>query len=414
MNQKKFLHTAVNQHSGISLNSSEPSVHRAGWIIADKNTIIQNGYVKIQNGYIIETGKGRTTPNDKEVDYGEGVILPGLVNAHTHLELSALKDSIRTTNGFHAWVKELIEKRADLDPETLKEGAASGIRDMFSSGCAVAGEISTLGITHDLFSESSLSGVWFQEILGNSRNTVLKCKKGTNQHVSVAGHAPHTTSPDTLKRLKALSLREQLPFSIHLSESEEERLFFEQGKGQWADFLTERGIDFSGWEIRGKTPVKYADNLGLLDSRTLAVHMNYADEKDLQIISGKNVFVCLCLRSNAGLHGRMPDVKGMMDKKIKLCLGTDSLASVETLSVFDEMAYAAEKFPFIPPGEILEMATENGAAALGFPGVLGSLLPGRMGVFQYIPLAASSEKQLLESLVNAEFDGSIQMIIVKE
>ena len=413
MNPKAFQHITVNKHSGRDPNRAEPSVHRAGWVIADKNTILQNGYIKIQNGYITETGKGRTTSNDTEVDYGSGVILPGLVNAHTHLELTALKDSVRTTNGFHAWVKELIEKRAALDAETLKQGAASGMRDLFSSGCAVVGEISTLGITRDLFSGSSLFGVWFQEILGNPRDVVLKCKKGTNQHVSVAGHAPHTTSPDTLKRLKALSLKEKLPFSIHLSESEDERLFFEQGKGRWADFLMERGIDFSGWDIQGKTPVTYADNLGLLDSRTLAVHVNYADEKDLQIISKKNAFVCLCLRSNARLHGRMPDVKGLMKKKIRLCLGTDSLASVETLSVFDEMAYVAEKFPFIPPGEILSMATENGAAALGFPGVLGSLLPGRMGVFQYISLTATSEKQLLECLVNAAFDGSIQMIIVR-
>ncbi len=405
---------AVNQGSGRGTSSSEPSVHRAGWVIADKNTIIRNGYIKVQDGYITETGKGRRVPNDHEIDYGEGVILPGLVNAHTHLELSALKDAVQTTAGFHAWVKELIAKRADLDPETLKQGAVSGMRDLLSSGCAVVGEISTLGITQDLFSESVLSGVWFQEILGNPWNPVLKCRKGTRQHLSVAGHAPHTTSPDILKKLKALSLREKLPFSIHLSESEDERSFFEQGRGQWADFLTERGIDFSGWGIPGKTPVAHADNLGLLDSQTLAVHVNYADEEDLRIISEKNVFVCLCLRSNARLHDRIPDVKGLMKKKIKLCLGTDSLASVETLSIFDEMAYAAEKFPSIPPGEILAMATENGAAALGFPGVLGSLLPGGMGVFQYIPLAAANEKQLLECLVNAEFDGSTQMIIVRE
>ncbi|MFO7559284.1 MAG: amidohydrolase family protein [Desulfobacterales bacterium] len=414
MTRKIFPHMSVHQPSGKGSSRSEPSVHRAGWVIADQNTIIQNGYVKIQNGYITETGKGRRVPNDHEVDYGEGVILPGLVNAHTHLELSALKDSVQTTAGFQAWVKELIEKRAELDLKTLKQGAVSGMRDLLSSGCAVVGEISTLGITQDLFSESVLSGVWFQEFLGNPRNPVLKCRKGNRQHLSVAGHAPHTTSPDILKKLKALSLREKLPFSIHLSESEDERLFFEQGRGQWADFLTERGIDFSGWDIRGKTPVAYADTLGLLDSQTLAVHVNYADEEDLRIISEKNVFVCLCLRSNARLHDRIPDVKGLMKKNIRLCLGTDSLASVETLSIFDEMAYAAEKFPSIPPGEILAMATENGAAALGFPGVLGSLLPGGVGVFQYIPLAAANEKQLLEHLVNAGFDGSPQMIMVTE
>ena len=102
----------------------------------------------------------------------------------------------------------------------------------------------------------------------------------------------------------------------------------------------------------------------------------------------------------------------MMEKKIKLCLGTDSLASVDTLSVFDEMAYLAENFPFIPPGEILGMATENGAAALGFSGLLGALKPGRMGIFQYIQLVASSEQQVLEALVNGSFDGSKQMIIV--
>ncbi|MBA4368328.1 MAG: hypothetical protein C0403_11915 [Desulfobacterium sp.] len=394
-------------------HSAGPVTHQAGWIVVDQNTILQNGYVVVQDGLIAEIGKGKKISNNSVVDHGDGVILPGLVNAHTHLELCALKNRVKPENGFQSWVQELLAERDELEPETIQKESALGIEHLLSSGCIAAGDISTMGITKDLFIHSQLMGIWFQECLGNHSDTNLGCRKGPRQSISLAGHAPHTTSPELLGRLKTLTSKGKLPFSIHLAESREEAVFVASGKGEWADFLTERGIDFSFWGIGNNlTPIQYADQIGLLDSNTIAVHVIQSDENDFKILQKNGASVCLCLRSNHALHGELPDVPSMLKNRINLCLGTDSLASVDTLSVFDEMAFAANHFPEIPPADILEMATKNGAKALGLNGLAGTLVPGGIGSFIYLDLPADNVKQLMESIIHSAAQRTIHRIAV--
>ncbi|MBU1163820.1 MAG: amidohydrolase family protein, partial [Proteobacteria bacterium] len=200
-----------------------------------------------------------------------------------------------------------------------------------------------------------------------------------------------------------ITRKSNLPFSIHLAESEDEIEFLQTGKGKWAEFLSERRIDFSGWNLPVESPVKYLEDLGVLDENTMAVHLIHAEEKDFEILLRHNVSVCLCLRSNFNLHNMMPDLAGMFKAGIKPCLGTDSLASADSLSIFDEMAFVSKSFPSIPPAEILAMATVNGARALGFEDMFGSLTPGKRAAFVYAPVDVSSKSELLQALVNADF-----------
>jgi len=389
----------------------KPVTHRAEWVVVEKNNILQNGYVVVHDGFIIEIGKGSKSVDGPIIDHGNGVILPGLVNAHTHLELCALKNRVASQNGFLSWVQELLAQRSGFEPETLLQEAALGIDQLLSSGCIAAGDVSTMGITQELFARSPLLGIWFQEFLGSHPDKTLTCRKGPGQSISLAGHAPHTTSPELLTRLKTLSLKAKLRFSIHLAESIEEVEFLATGKGAWADFLSERGIDFSSWGIgRNLSPVRYADQIRLLHSGTIAVHVIRADETDFEILRKNGSSVCLCLRSNQALHGTLPDVPSMMKHNINLCLGTDSLASVDTLSMFDEMKFAAARFPEIPPVDILEMATANGARALGLDGLTGTLRPGELGSFPYLDLPAGNVKQLMESIAHASFQGPVNRI----
>lgn len=393
------------------INHFRPVTHRAEWVVVDQNTILQNGYVVVQAGLITETGKGKKFSTDSVVDHGNGVILPGLVNAHTHLELCALKNRVKPENGFQAWVQSLLAERACLKPEAIQRESALGIEHLLSSGCIAAGDISTMGITKDLFIHSPLLGIWFQECLGNDTGIPTDCRKGPRQSISLAGHAPHTTSPELLKKLKTITSKGDVPFSIHLAESREEAVFIASGKGEWADFLVERGIEFSSWGVgNNRTPVQHADQIGLLDSNTIAVHVIQSNEKDFKILQEKGSSVCLCLRSNHLLHGELPDVPSMLKNRIHLCLGTDSLASVDTLSIFDEMAFAANCFPEIPPADILAMATQNGAKALGLDGLAGTLAPGATGSFLYLDLSAGNEKQLMESIIHSAAQKIIQRI----
>ena len=388
---------------------SSPVIHKAKWVVIDPWTIINDGYIGVESGLIKETGKGSCSGHI--IDHGHGALLPVMVNAHTHLELCALKDKVLPEEGFRNWVENLINLRNSAGTENLKTGAINGVKELIESGCGVIGEISTLGLTWEIVSNSSLRGVWFKEFLGNDSHQDIKCYSEKSFIKSIAGHAPHTLSPEFLVDLKNITRKENIPFSIHLAESEDEILFLTTGKGIWADFMTERGIDFSGWNLPVETPVRYLENLGVLDESTIAVHLIHADKKDFEILLRHNVRVCLCLRSNFNLHNMIPDLAGMLKAGIKPCLGTDSLASAESLSIFDEMIFVSKFFPSIPPAEILAMATVNGASSLGFGEMFGSLTPGKRAAFVYVPVNVSSKSGLLQALANADFKGSCKTVL---
>jgi cytosine/adenosine deaminase-related metal-dependent hydrolase len=334
--------------------------------------------------------------------------MPALVNTHTHLELTALRGRVTFDQGLSSWVKSLIKERESAGEQTLRNGAADGIREIIQSGCGVVGEISTLGLTWEAMAASGIYGVWFKEFIGNisagSQDKFDECQNNIAQ--SLAVHAPHTTSTERILFLKQMTRQRNLPFSIHLAESDDEHLFITTGKGTWADFLAERDINFSKWELPAATPVQYLDKLDVLDEHTIAVHLLHTNKKDLEILKKNGVHVCLCPRSNQGLHKRLPDLEGMLAAGIKPCLGTDSLASVETLSIFDEMAFVAKYFPRVAPDDILEMATLNGAKALGLGDKIGTLHPGCKGIFVYIHVSAGDRADLMNKVVHADFKNS--------
>ena len=386
-------------------NEKKIVTHRAGWVVSDSSKIFENGYVKIENGIIKEIGKFHKTNLDNTIDHGGGIILPALVNTHTHLELTGLKQKITFEKGFTAWVKNLISLRETIRDEDLALSAVDGVNELIKSGCYIIADISSLEETWNIISSSNLYGISFREFIGNFLPEKIRCNlKSRNMISSVAGHAPHTTSPKTITTLKKLSKKYSLPFSIHLAESYDEVNFFLTEKGSWADLLNDRGIDFSLWELSGRSPVEHLEHIGVLDKNTLAVHLLYPEKKDFKILASNGVNVCICPRSNFNLHKKLPEIEKMIKAKIKLSIGTDSLASVDSLNIFEETAYIAHAFPNIPAKIIFNMATINGAAALGLNSKLGTLSPGKYGAAIYAPLTTSKKANIIEALVNFSFD----------
>ncbi len=422
---------------------------------------MENGFLRIIGGRIVEVGRVRDhhlpdLANEamcpaQLFDHGDGVMLPSLVNAHTHFELSALHGKIPFEGGFNGWVRSLLMAREQCGNVHLREKAAQAMASCVATGTGLVGEISTLGITLDLLIDSDLSGICFQEYLGADRplsipveqlalkahpemvrdaseithllssapvmgtelvgvgglsGEVLQGRLLNGQqvaeekgglHRSVAGHAPHTTSPDLIRYLKQQTRQHHLPFSIHVAESTDETEFITTHQGSWAAFLTERGIDTSDWSLPSRSPVEHLHDLGILDGETLAVHLIDLDDGDLDIIAKTGAVPVICPRSNMNLHGRLPDLPRLLrrldgtgageSRKLGLpALGTDSLASTKSLNLFDEMAFIANRFPEIRPSQILTMATLNGARALGFDGLTGTLDVGKRGSFIYLPL----------------------------
>jgi aminodeoxyfutalosine deaminase len=387
-------------------------VHSAEWILVNPWHIIKNGYIKVENRIITEVS-GENAILDKAdsdfiVEHGEGLLMPPLINAHTHLELSYLKNKLCLSHDiehrFEKWVRELLEQREKADEKFVTEQAEKAVHDLYNAGVLYLGEISTTGITKEIFRDSHLKGVWFNEVIGSDivQNKSFHIDEAKMNNCSVAGHAPHTTSPDLMKYMKKSANDACLPFSIHVDESMVEKEFIETGKGQWANFLKERRIDFSSWNLPQKSPVVHLNNNGLLDPLTLMVHVLNSGDEDLKIISESGAKVCVCPRSNMKLHGKLPQIKKMMEIGIKPALGTDSLASCDSLSIFDEMKYITEHYKNIAPEELIAMATQFGADALGLGEYAGSLDKGKRSDMLYIPLKAKTETGLLEQIIGYE------------
>jgi aminodeoxyfutalosine deaminase len=385
--------------------------HKAGWVIIDPWTILKDGFIQVEAGQIQAFGQGRIPIECGQlIDHGPGVLIPALINAHTHLELTALKNKAITGGSFIDWVKSLITQREFIGTDLLLSAAADGITELIETGTLFIGEVSSLKITKQLFLDSAINGIWFEEYIGNSEDLNECAHVAPLKKISISGHAPHTTAPSLLEKLKQKTRQHDLPFSIHLAESEEEVEFLRTGKGAWADLLNERGIDVSHWNPSGESPVQYADRLGILDEKTIAIHLIHSTQKEFEILSNKGIQVCACPRSNMKLHGRLPDLTGMFNAGILPCLGTDSLASNDSLNMFDEMKFIAEHFPKISSEKIFAMATINGSIALGINKHAGSLEPGKTASFLYSPIDALDQKTLLEKLIHEECKEKIQLI----
>ncbi|WP_022669380.1 amidohydrolase family protein [Desulfospira joergensenii] len=380
-----------------------PKIHRAKWILVDPDRVIENGQVETAGGKILKTGPaGQGSGREPVTDHGSGVLMPVLVNTHLHLELSALKNRLPLGRGFQPWVRALLKEREALGPAGLAAGAAKAVREMESLGIGLVGEISTLGITRELLEKSLLGGVWFHEFLGTApMESELENRERLS--FSVAGHSPHTTAPDLLQDLKKAARDSGLPFSIHVAESEEEFRFIRGGAGEWKAFLESRGIDTRSWPLGSKSPVQYLDDLGLLDPWTLCVHLIRLETRDLDILARSGAHACICPRSNLNLHGRLPDIETMLAKNLAPALGTDSLASCDSLGIFDEMEFVKKHFPGTLPRDLLAMATINGARALGCEGFSGTLERGKQAAFIYVDLEARDKYELRERLTSNEF-----------
>ncbi len=402
------MSTIMNNYTTMLSSAYGNCIHRAGWVVKDPWTVIRNGYVLVESGKIRETGKyGKKPPsqeNYRVFDHGPGALIPSLVNAHTHLELSCFKDKITCEQGFGQWVRDLLALRENSTTAEMTAGAQIGLGELLDAGTGAICEISSLGLTAEMTANSGMHGLWCREILGNltaGLDTEPAILSG-NLKASLAGHAPHTTSPELLSHLKRVTDRHSLPFCIHLSESDEEMEFISAGRGPWADFLLSRGIDFSNWGLPARSPVGYMDDLGILDERTVGVHVLQADEADLDILAQRRTTICLCPRSNQALHGLLPDIPAMLARDIRLCLGTDSLASTPSLDLFDEMAFIATNYDSVEPLQILQMATINGAAAVS-QSMTGVIARGGNPHLVYVPVNCSIELQVLESIVNKAF-----------
>jgi cytosine/adenosine deaminase-related metal-dependent hydrolase len=354
---------------------------------------IRDGWVAVDLGRIVAVGRGGASGSEaSDEDLGRVAILPGLVNAHTHLELSYLRDQVPPAPEFVMWIRRVMAARRDRpdarSPEILNAIGAA-IAESVSCGTAVVGDITNTLVTFDPLARSDLAGVVFYELIRfNASDPRAFVEQAARQldtlmptdrvRSSLAAHAPYSVAPLVLRAIRdAVDRHPDLPCSVHVSESAEEVEFIRSAGGPWRTLLEEIGSWDPSFVAPGGTPVRYLDEHGFLDARVLAVHGVQMTSDDLQRLAARGATLVACPRSNGHTGAGAPPLEDFYASGVRVAVGTDSLASAPDLSVFAELATMRALAPSVPAAALLESATRSGAQALGFEADYGTIERGR-------------------------------------
>lgn len=385
---------------------------RAKWVLPILSKPILNGAIEIKNKRIVNVGKFKELFKEavfaKTVDFGETVVIPALVNAHTHLELSGLRSKISPSSGdFISWVRNVIKLKQEMSLVEIRESAKLTLYHFWKEGIGIIGDVGNTAITLDLLYNSPFYGYFFQEIISfkggyNLKEIQLKAPF-SNFKITYSAHAPYSVSPLLLQAIKSYNKRRNKLFCIHCAESHEEIKFLKNGEGPLLELLKERGQWDENFVPPGVSPIKYLNHLKLLDEDTLLIHVIHIDEEDLKILKKTRPKICVCLRSNLFIGVGIPKIRKLLLAGLDVCMGTDSFASNNNLSIWEEMK-TIYTYSNISPEEILKMATFNGAKILGFD-KMGAILPGyypNLLVIEIKDNLNEKSEEVLRSLVTAE------------
>jgi aminodeoxyfutalosine deaminase len=356
--------------------------YRAAWVLPIRGAPIEGGVVSVERDLI--TGVGRHDGGAVE-DLGNVAILPGLVNAHTHLELSWMRGQIAPASSMPVWAGSLMALRRSVSPEPPGP-IAGAIAEARRSGTCLIGDVTNTFATYEPLIDSELSAAIFREVFGFSvqdPDAVLAAASAQIADLtpiawlrpSIVPHAPYSVSPALLQAIGRWSTGK--PLSIHLGESVQEIEFLQEGTGEWRALLEALGVWNPSWVPPACGPVEYLDRLGMVDGHLIAIHGVHVTDAELGRLASAGATIVTCPRSNRWTGAGTAPVDRFYASGVRVAVGTDSLASVPDLNLFAELAEVRRLAPAVTAGRILESATLAGAAALGFDAELGSIEPGK-------------------------------------
>jgi aminodeoxyfutalosine deaminase len=366
-------------------------IFSAQWIVPISGPPLRNGFITIDRGRIQNIGADgprEATP------LGNVALLPALVNAHTHLELSFLRGRVPPCDNFNEWVTTLMSLRRSEAPDpnapVIVAATRRAIEDARATGTGLIGDISNTLVSVDLLRDAGMAAHVFHEQTGFNLAdvpgkiaqalTAMSAMNGGDETVrmSLAAHAPYSVSPALFAAIRReVSAGSPPVTSVHLGESAQEIEFLRDGTGPARVMLERLGVWTDAWRPPGVSPVAYLDGLGFLDARTLVVHGVQFDADDLARLGAIGATLVSCPRSNVYVGVGSPPLDAFYDSAVDVAFGTDSLTSVADLNMFNELAEARRIAPKVPARRLLESATLIGARALGFENDFGSIEIGK-------------------------------------
>jgi cytosine/adenosine deaminase-related metal-dependent hydrolase len=388
----------------------------ADWVVPVEGAPIADGAVAIDDGGRI-AAVGPRAELGGDVHYPESVILPGFVNAHTHLEYDVyvgFGDGL----GFAEWIGLHVQRKQRIDLEDMEAIARLGALSCLRSGITTVGDCSFSGAAVTACAELGLRGTIYLEVFGETDAPIRERFEPMRERIAeslsddvrlgISPHAPYTCTVELYRACTELNL----PIATHLAESESETEFLRTGGGAWQSFA-EMLVP-----PPGTTGIRALAEAGLLDSNVLAAHCVKADEEEIALLAEHDVAVAHCPRSNAILGCGVAPLHELREAGIRVCIATDSPASTPSFDIFDEMraaifgARAREGRPdALTAADALELATLGGARALGLEDSLGSLMPGKQADLTVLSLGDTAFIPWEDPVTSTVLGGSPQGVV---
>lgn len=402
---------------------------RARLVLPITSPPIEDGAVRIAGNRIAEVGRWKDfEPADGEeiTDLGESILLPGLINAHCHLDYTDMAGQLPPQKSFTDWIKLMLTAKAEWNYSEFAESWLHGAEMLLRTGTTTVADFEAVPeLLPDVWSATPLRVISLLEMTGvKSRRDPRAILRDNLDHMAtlpggrcrsgLAPHAPYSTAPELLRLTAEMAQRRHLLLSIHIAESIEEFAMYGEGRGVMFDWLRRNGRDMA--DCGKGSPVKQLADYGVLGENCLAVHVNYLANGDAKVLAKTKTNVVHCPRSHFYFNHQKFPYNSLARAKVNVCLGSDSLATVYKrrrqtvkLSMFDEMRAFASAHSKVSPEKILQMATVNGARALGLAGDAGEISKSALADLVTIPFNGKA-RSAAEVALNHQGDITASLI----
>ena len=379
---------------------------RARWVFPVNDAPIRDGVVRMEGDRIVAVERGRAGEGAR--DRGNVAVLPGFVNAHTHLELSGIDAPLGYPGiPFVEWIGLVVRNRGTGDYDA-GEALRRGLAECGDAGTAAVGDI--VQPSSDVL-EGSISVTAFLELIGPTKSRAEDALRVAADHVGagqgrggrlvgLSPHAPYSIRPELLEGACRLSREHRIPIALHLAESREEMQLLGEGAGPFRELLERLDAWDPGVQHPGRRPLDYLEVLAEAD-RALVIHGNYLKSDEIKFLAERRdrMNVVYCPRTHAWFGHDPYPLESILEAGVNVALGTDSRASSPDLNMLEEMRAVTARHPTVPGEKIVEMGTLAGAKALGIDGEYGTLGVGKSARLAIVDLPASESDDPYELLL---------------